>query len=89
MNKNIWFPKKSHNGYYDKALGRVFYSKNEKRDFMNAHGLVEDGSMENDRKRVDRIVEELNDIRNKQGKKSLTKEEFLGTSRSERECRFR
>ena len=80
-NKFIWFPKKSHHGYFDKVLGKHFYDKSEKRDYMNAHGLAEDGSMEHDRKRVDKIVEQINEDRRKQGKKTLTKEQLVGDTR--------
>lgn len=81
MNKEIYFPKKSAHGYYDKALGRYFSSKTEKRDFMNAHNLVEDGSMESERHRVNRLCEVINEEREKHGLKSKTKEEIIGDSR--------
>lgn len=80
-NQSIYFPKKSHHGYFDKALQRWFGSKSEKKDFMNAHGLVEDGSMENDRHRINRLVEQINEDRKKQGLKSKTKDEIIGDSR--------
>ncbi len=77
-NQFIWFPKKSHHGYFDKALARNFNSKSEKRDFMNAHGLHEDGSMESERHRVNRLAEQINEERKKQGLKSKTVSELRG-----------
>ena len=38
---NVFFPKKSHHGYFDKSLQRTFHDKNEKREFLKAHGLGE------------------------------------------------
>ena len=43
-NKYIYFPKKSHHGYFDPIFQRKFYSKSEKREFMNKHGWVEGDS---------------------------------------------
>ena len=80
-NANIYFPKKSHHGYFDKAMQRWFNSKSEKRNYMNSHKLVEDGSMERDKKRVSRIVEEINEDRRKKGLKTRTVEQYLGDSR--------
>ena len=81
MNKNIYFPKKSHHGYYDKALNRWFSTKSEKRNFMNIHGIIEEGSMENQRKRDDRLVEQINEERRKQGLTPKLKEQLIGDSR--------
>ena len=80
-NKEIWFPKKSHHGYYDKALNRYFSDKTEKREYMNEHKLVEDGSMESEKHRVNRLCEVINYEREKQGEKPKTKEEIIGDSR--------
>lgn len=82
-NKNIYFPKskKSYGGYYDKAMRKFFNTKTEKREYMNRHGLHEDGSMESDRHRTDRIAEEINADRNKQGLKSKTVKELVGNAR--------
>lgn len=81
MNKFIYFPRKSHHGYYDRGLQQWFGSKSEKREFMNRHGIVEDGSMESDRHRVSRITDEINASREKQGKRPLTRQEVIGNSR--------
>ncbi len=78
-NKFIWFPKKSHHGYFDKALARNFNSKSEKRYFINHQELHEDGSMESERHRVDRLAEQINEERKKQGLKSKTVSELRGT----------
>jgi hypothetical protein len=88
-NKNIYFPQKSHHGYFDKALGQHFNTKTEKREFMNKHGIAEDGSMESDKHRTNRLVEEINHQREKQGLKPKTKEELIGDSRETREWKFR
>ncbi len=80
-NKNIYFPKKSHHGYFDKAMNKFFSTKSEKRDFMNAHGLVEDGSMERDKHRINRLTEQINEDRRKQGLEPKRKEELIGDSR--------
>ena len=76
-NKFIWFPRKSHHGYFDKALGRHFSTKQEKRNFMNTHGLQEDGSMENHRKRNNRLYEIVMEEKEKKGLSTENKEEFL------------
>ncbi|MFH1835521.1 MAG: hypothetical protein ABH851_04970 [Methanobacteriota archaeon] len=78
----VWFPKKSHNGYYDKALNKTFYSKSEKEMFMKAHHLVEDGSMENEKHRENRLVEEINYHRAKAGLKTKTKEQLIGDAKT-------
>ena len=41
---NIYFPKKSHHGYFDTIFQRHFYSKKEKEAFMNKYGFVEGDS---------------------------------------------
>ena len=77
-NQNIFFPKKSHHGYFDKALNRWFNDKTEKRNYMNTHSLREDGSMETQRHRKRRIVEEINMDREKRGQKTMTTKEIMG-----------
>ena len=39
----VFFPKKSHHGYFDKALQQHFYDKKQKEQFMKEHGLKEAG----------------------------------------------
>ena len=75
---SVFYPKKSHNGYYDVALGRKFYSKNEKRDYMNAHGLKELYSSESAKHRRVRIEDQCNEDREKRGKKPLTARQIFG-----------
>ena len=48
---------------------------------MNEHKLVEDGSMESEKHRINRLVEQINYEREKQGLKPRTKDEILGDSR--------
>lgn len=79
--RNIFFPKKSHNGYFDKALQQHFYSKTQKAEYMKAHGIVEDGSMESQRHRDKRLCEEINEARRKQGLKPKLVSELIGDSR--------
>ena len=67
--------------YYDKALNKVFRSKSEKERHLKEHGIVHDGSMENDRKRDDRLAEIINEERNKQGLKSKTLQELAGDAK--------
>ena len=81
MNKEIYFPKKSAQGYYDKALGRHFSTKSEKREFMNTHKIVENPSMESDKRRTNRLVEIINHERERQGLKPKTKYELIGDAR--------
>ena len=76
-NKFIWFPKKSHHGYFDQALQKHFSSKQEKRDFMNVHGLREDGSMESQRHRDNRLYETVMEEKKKKGLLTESKEEFF------------
>ena len=40
-NKKVFFPKKSHAGYYDESFGRKFYSEKHKRTWMNDNGFIE------------------------------------------------
>lgn len=81
-NQSIWFPKKSHNGYYDKAMQRTFYSKSEKREYMNTHGLAEDGSMESEAHRERRLVDQINYNREKAGLKPKTREQIIGDAKT-------
>jgi len=76
-NQSIWFPRKSHHGYFDKALGRKFSTKQEKRDFMNVHGLREDGSMENQKRRDKRIYETVMEEKKKKGLPTESRDEFF------------
>ena len=43
FNGPVWFPKGGYK-YFDKALQRTFHSKQEKKDYMRAHGLKSAGS---------------------------------------------
>jgi hypothetical protein len=76
-NQFIWFPRKSHHGYFDKALNRHFYSKSEKRDYLNAHGLAEDGSMESQKHRDKRVYEQAMEDRKKHGKPTESCDNFF------------
>ncbi len=67
--------------YHDKALNRVFRSKEEKKEFMKRTGIRHDGSMESERKRTSRLCEIINDERNKKGLKSKTEAELVGDAR--------
>lgn len=77
-NQFVYFPKKSAAGYFDKALNRHFSDKTEKRNYMNAHGIVEHPSMESDKHRINRIVDEINYHREKNGDRPKTKRELMG-----------
>lgn len=81
MNIEIYYPKKTHGGYFDKALNRTFYSKTEKREFMNAHGIIEHPSMESDRHRTNNLVDKINYEREKRGLKPVTKAKLIGDAR--------
>jgi len=78
----VYFPKKSHNGYFDKALNKTFYSKSEKETFMKAHHLAEDGSMESEKHRENRLVDQINYEREKTGLKPKTREQLVGDSKT-------
>lgn len=65
-------------------MNRWFNTKGEKRKYMNDNKIVEDGSMERDKKRISRIAEQINADRNKKGLKSRTEAELLGDSRARR-----
>ena len=67
--------------YHDKALNKVFKSKQEKKEFMEKTGIRHDGSMESERKRTSRLCEIINDHRNKNGLKSKTEAELVGDAR--------
>ena len=73
-NKFIFFPKKSAKGYFDVALNRHFNDKDEKREFMNTHGITEDPSMESVKHRENRICDEINYHREKNGEKPVSKQ---------------
>ena len=79
-NKEIYFPK-GVDGYYDKGLQKYFGTKREKREYLNAHGLVEDGSMETQRHREERLTEIINEERRKQGLKPKSREQLTGRTR--------
>ena len=40
-NKKVYFPKKSHHGYFDTTFQRHFYDEKQKREFMNSKGFME------------------------------------------------
>ena len=40
---SVYFPRKSHHGYFDEGLQRKFHDKKEKRAFLKEHGFHEDG----------------------------------------------
>ena len=58
-----------------------FNDKSEKRDFMNTHGIIENPSMESDRHRTNRLVDQINESREKQGLKPKTKSQLIGDAR--------
>jgi len=86
---DVYFPKKSHNGYFDKSLRRVFYSKKQKEEFLKAHNLRENVPTESKRHEVNRLVDEINYEREKRGEKTLTKDKLMGNSQEYREWKFR
>ena len=79
---SVFFPKKSHNGYFDRALNKTFYSKSEKEKYLKANHLAEDGSMENERHRENRLVDRINYELEKQGLKPKTKEQLIGDAKA-------
>lgn len=79
-NGPVWFPKGGYK-YYDKALNKTFYSKQEKVDYMKAKGIVNEGSSYNDKKMINKNCELINHERGKQGLPSKTKSELIGDSR--------
>lgn len=81
---DVYYPKKSHHGYYDKGLGCWVNSKSHKKAIMEKHNIVENISSESDRHRTNRIVDEINYTREKQGLKPKTKAELIGDSREKR-----
>lgn len=68
-------------GTFDKALQKFFPTIRSKKVFMKAHGIRHDGSMEQEGKRTERIAAEINDRRRKEGKKTRTVQELVGTTR--------
>jgi len=79
---SVYFPRKSHNGYFDRALNKTFYSKSEKEKYLKQHHLAEDGSMESEKHRENRLVDRINYEREKAGHKPLTREQLVGDSKS-------
>ena len=54
---NVFFPKKSHHGYFDQQFQRTFYDKKQKQNYMKKHGIVEgDGASKAHMKRVKDFV---------------------------------
>ncbi len=76
-NKFIYFPRKSPHGYFDMALQKFFNTKSEKREYMNAHGLREDGSMESRKRRDDRLYETAQEDRIRRGMPTESRAEFF------------
>ena len=68
-------------GYFDKALNRHFSTVNEKKEFMKQNGIAEDGSMESEAHRTERIAAEINERRRKEGKEPRTVQQLVGTTR--------
>lgn len=80
-NKFIYYPDDGGHGYFDKALNRRFETKKQKRQFLNEHKMLEDGTSDRERKRqANHIVEQINVDRKKQGLKPKTKQELVGDS---------
>ena len=68
-NKNCYFPKKSHHGYFDSHFQKHFYDKKQKLDYMNKHGFVEhDGASKTHIERVKDFTEYCKDEKRKHGK---------------------
>ena len=65
-NKKVFFPKKSHHGYFDETFQRRFNSEREKRNFMNNHGFVEKG--EASREHVKRVKDFAAHCKNERSK---------------------
>ena len=76
----VWFPKSKGQpgGYYDKAMGRHFSSRRQKTAYMKENGLREDGSMESERHRANRVVDEFNSDRERRGLKPKNVSEIVG-----------
>jgi len=68
-------------GYYDKALRQYFPTVISKKEFMKKNGIRHDGSTESETHRVNRIAEEYNEKRRKEGKKTRTVQEIVGDTR--------
>ena len=78
MGKSVFFPSKYTSGYYDPALRRHFSSKDEKREFLKKHKLVENQDIESERHRTKRLVEEYNADQARRGKKEHSSEHIVG-----------
>ena len=81
MKKSVYWPKDRSDGYFDRALQRHFRNKDDKRRFLKEHNIIENYSMEDDRKRRKRLVDEINYHREKEGLKPKTQAELEGDAR--------
>ena len=68
-------------GEFDRALNKHFGTRREKKEYLKKHGLRHDGSTESERHRIERIAEQYNEQRKKEGKKPRTVQEIVGTTR--------
>jgi len=83
----VWWPKKSHHGYYDEGLHKHFSSPEEKREFLKKGNLIETSFNSDPKKRAERLIEEINADRNRRGEKSLSREQAVGDGPSARHIR--
>lgn len=74
----IWWPKKSHHGYYDKDLRVKFDSQKQKSEYMVKNGLYETPGAQNKIQHVENLIDEINADRNKRGQPSMSKQQAVG-----------
>lgn len=55
--ESIWFPRDG-KPYFDQGLRRVFKSPQEKKNFMDAHNIISDGSIDVSAKKKIQLIEE-------------------------------
>ena len=73
----VWFPKGG-TKYFDKALRRTFYSKQEKRDFLKQNKLRQFSEDVSKKTRDKQYADSINVDREKQGLKPKTFNELKG-----------
>lgn len=77
--QKVFFPKKSHAGYYDHDLKVRFHDAKHKAEYLQKHGLYETPTgITNKTRHVENVIESLNHDRERRGLKPLSKQECVG-----------
>lgn len=74
----IFWPKKSHAGYFDKDLRVKFSSPKQKSEYLIKNGLYENAGAKNKVAHVEKLIDGINYDREKRGQPLMTKQQCVG-----------